>query len=148
MDFNFTEEQNMIRDSLSRLIREQYDFETRRSVVNSESGWRSEMWAQFAELGLLAAPFLNKTGLGGNAVDAMVVMEEFGRGLVVEPFVPSAVCGGGFLKHGGSAAQKEEFLSGIISGEMTFAFAYAEPQGRFNLADLTTTAKPRALPMS
>ena len=144
MDFNFTEEQNMIRDSLSRLIREQYDFETRRSVVNSESGWRPEMWAQFAELGLLAAPFSEEDGgLGGNAVDAMVVMEEFGRGLVVEPFVPSVVCGGGFLKHGGSAAQKEEFLSGIISGEMTFAFAYAEPQGRFNLADLTTTAKAK-----
>ncbi len=142
MDFNFTEEQNMIRDSLSRLIREQYDFETRRGVVTSEAGWRPEMWAQFAELGLLAAPFSEEDGgLGGDAVDAMVVMEEFGKGLVLEPFLPSVVCGGGFLKHGGSAAQKEEFLSGIISGEAVFAWAYAEPQSRFNLADITTTAR-------
>ena len=142
MDFNFTEEQGMIRDSLSRLIREQYDFETRRTAVNSDAGWNPAMWNQFAELGLLAAPFSEEDGgLGGGVVDSMVVMEEFGKGLVIEPFVPSVVCGGGFLKHGGSTAQKEEFLSGVISGETIFAFAYAEPQGRFNLADLTTTAK-------
>ena len=99
MDFNFTDEQNMIRDSLSRLIREQYDFETRRGVVNSDSGWRPEMWAQFAELGLLAAPFSEEDGgLGGGAVDSMVVMEEFGKGLVIEPFVPSVVGGGGYVE--------------------------------------------------
>lgn len=142
MDFNFTEEQNMIRDSLSRLIREQYDFDTRRKVIASESGWRPEMWNQFAELGLLAAPFSEEDGgLGGNAVDTMVVMEEFGKGLVVEPFVPSVVCGGGFLKHGGSTAQKEAFLSGIVTGEAIFAYAYAEPTSRFNLNDITTTAR-------
>lgn len=141
MDFNFSEEQNMIRDSLSRLIREQYDFETRRKVVESEAGWRPEMWAQFAELGLLMAPFSEDDGgLGGGPIDAMVVMEEFGKGLVVEPYLPSVVCGGGFLKRG-SDAQKEEYLSGIMSGEMIFAFAYAEPRGRYNLADLETTAK-------
>ena len=141
MDFNFTEEQNMIRDSLSRLIREQYDFDTRRKVVESEAGWRPEMWAQFAELGLLMAPFSEEDGgLGGGPIDAMVVMEEFGKGLVVEPYVPSVVCGGGFLKRG-TDAQKEEYLSGIMSGENIFAFAYAEPRGRYNLADLETTAK-------
>ena len=141
MDFNFTEEQTMIRDSLSRLIREQYDFDTRRKVVESEAGWRPEMWAQFAELGLLMAPFSEEDGgLGGGPIDAMVVMEEFGKGLVVEPYVPSVVCGGGFLKRG-SDAQKEEYLSGIMSGEAIFAFAYAEPRGRYNLADLETTAK-------
>lgn len=142
MDFNFTEEQNMIRDSLARLIREQYDFETRMGVVRSESGWRPEMWAQFAELGLFMAPFSEEDGgLAGGPLDAMVIMEEFGKGLVVEPFVPSVVCAGGFLKHAGSAAQKEEHLAAIIGGESTFAFAYAEPRGRYNLADLETTAK-------
>ncbi len=141
MDFNFTEEQSMIRDSLSRLIREQYDFDTRRKVIESESGWRPEMWAQFAELGLLMAPFSEEDGgLGGGPIDAMVVMEEFGKGLVVEPYVPSVVCGGGFLKRGNDA-QKEEYLSGVMSGETIFAFAYAEPRGRYNLADLETTAK-------
>ena len=142
MDFSFTEEQNMIRDSLSRMIREQYDWETRNKVITSESGWRPEMWAQFAELGLFMAPFSEEDGgLGGNAVDAMVIMEEFGKGLVVEPFVPSVVLGGGFLKHGGSAAQKEEFLAPMMGGETIFAFAYAEPTSRFNLNDVTTTAK-------
>jgi pimeloyl-CoA dehydrogenase small subunit len=141
MDFNFTEEQTMIRDSLSRMIREQYDFDTRRKVVESEAGWRPEMWAKFAELGLLMAPFSEEDGgLGGGPIDAMVVMEEFGKGLVVEPYVPSVVCGGGFLKRS-TTAHKEEFLSGVMSGEMVFAFAYAEPRGRYNLADLETTAK-------
>ena len=141
MDFNFTEEQTMIRDSLSRLIREQYDFDTRRKVVASKDGWRPEMWAQFAELGLMMAPFSEEDGgLGGGPIDAMVVMEEFGKGLVVEPYLPSVVCGGGFLKRG-SEAQKTEHLAGIMSGEQIFAFAYAEPRGRYNLADLETTAK-------
>ncbi|MBY9067907.1 acyl-CoA dehydrogenase family protein [Hyphomonas sp. WL0036] len=141
MDFNFTEEQTMIRDSLARLIREQYDFDTRRKVVASKDGWRPEMWAQFAELGLLAAPFSEEDGgLGGGPIDAMVVMEEFGKGLVVEPFLQTVVLAGGFLKRG-TTAQKEDHLAALVSGERVFAFAYAEPKGRYNLADLSTTAK-------
>lgn len=142
MDFNFTEEQTMIRDSLARLIREKYDFETRHTAINSDLGRDPALWAQFAELGLLMAPFSEEDGgLGGDAVDAMVVMEEFGKGLVTEPFIPSVVCGGGLLRAAGSAAQKENHLAGIMSGEQIFAFAYAEPRGRYNLADLETTAK-------
>ena len=140
MDFNFTEEQTMIRDSLARLIKDQYDFDTRRKVVASKDGWRPEMWAQFAELGLLAAPFSEEDGgLGGGPIDAMVVMEEFGKGLVVEPFLQTVVLAGGFLK-AGTSAQKEDHLAALISGERVFAFAYAEPKGRYNLADLETTA--------
>mgnify|MGYP003659437621 CR=1 FL=1 len=142
MDFNFSDEQNMIRDSLARLLRDQYDFDTRRKVVGSDAGWRPEMWQQFAELGLLAAPFSEDDGgLGGGSVDSMVIMEEFGKALVVEPYVATIVCAGGFLKHAGTAAQKEELLGGIIGGEAVYAFAYAEPRGRYNLADLETTAK-------
>ena len=141
MDFNFTEEQTMIRDSLARLIKDQYDFDTRRKVVASKEGWRPKMWAQFAELGLLAAPFSEEDGgLGGGPIDAMVVMEEFGKGLVVEPFLQSVVVGGGFLKRG-TDGQKAEHLAPMIAGERVFAFAYAEPKGRYNLADLETTAK-------
>lgn len=142
MDFNFTDEQNMVRDGISRLIREQYDWDTRREVIASKSGWRPELWAQLAELGMLAAPFSEEDGgFGGGATETMLIMEEFGKGLAIEPFIPSVVCAGGFLKHGGNAAQKEEYLAGIISGEMIFAFAYAEPRGRYDLADLQTTAK-------
>lgn len=142
MDFNFSDEQNMVRDGISRLVREQYDFDTRRGVIASEAGWRPEFWAQLAELGMLAAPFSEEDGgFGGGAVETMLIMEEFGKGLVVEPFIPGVVCAGGFLKYAGTAAQKEEYLSAIIAGEKVFAFAYAEPQGRYDLANLTTTAK-------
>ena len=142
MDFNFTEEQEMVRDGLSRLVREQYDIETRRGVIESESGWRPEIWAQLAELGLLGMPFSEQDGgFGGGAIDAMVVMEEFGKGLVVEPFVPTVVCSGGFLKHAGTDAQKAEHIGGIIDGSRVYAFAYAEPQGRYDYADLEVTAK-------
>jgi len=142
MDFNFTDEQNMIRDSLIRLIRDQYDFDTRMGVVRSQAGWRPELWAQFAELGLLMAPFSEEDGgLGGGPVDAMVVMEEFGKGLVIEPYVPTVVLAGGFLKHAGTAAQKEEHLMPIVAGKRVFAFAWAEPQGRFDLFDVATEAR-------
>lgn len=142
MDFNFTEEQTMIRDSLGRLIREKYDFDTRRKAIGSDLGRDPALWAQFAELGLLMAPFSEEDGgLGGGPIDAMVVMEEFGKGLVTEPYIPSVVCGGGFLRAAGTSAQKENHLAGIMSGEQIFAFAYAEPRGRYNLADLETTAK-------
>jgi pimeloyl-CoA dehydrogenase small subunit len=142
VDFNFTEEQEMVRDGLSRLVREQYDIETRRTAIESEASWRPEIWAQLAELGILGMPFSEDDGgFGGGPIDAMVVMEEFGKGLVVEPFVPTVVCAGGFLKHAGTDAQKEEHIGGIVAGSSIFAFAYAEPQGRYDYADLETTAK-------
>ena len=142
MDFNFTEEQEMVRDGLTRMVREQYDWETRCAAIESEAGWRPEVWAQLAELGILGMPFSEADGgFGGGAVDAMVVMEEFGKGLVVEPFVPTVVCAGGFLKHAGTDAQKEEHIGAIVDGSRVFAFAYAEPRGRYDYADLQTTAK-------
>jgi alkylation response protein AidB-like acyl-CoA dehydrogenase len=142
VDFNFTETQDMVRDGLSRLVREEYEWEKRGEVIASDAGWRPEIWAQLAELGILGMPFSEEDGgFGGGAVDAMVVMEEFGKGLVVEPFVPTVVCAGGFLKHAGTAAQKDEHLGGIVAGSSLFAFAYAEPRGRFDYANLETTAK-------
>ena len=142
MDFNFTEEQDMVRDGLSRLVREQYDHDTRIGVIGSDAGWRPEIWSQLAELGILGMPFSEEDGgFGGGAVDSMVVMEEFGKGLVVEPYVPTVVCAGGFLKHAGTAAQKEEHLGGIVAGTSLFAFAYAEPRGRYDFANLETSAR-------
>ena len=142
MDFSFTEEQTLLRNTVQSLLQDKYDFETRRKVAKSADGWRPEMWAQFAELGLLAAPFSEEMGgLGGGPIENMIVMEEFGRHLVVEPYVETVVIAGGFLREGGSAAQQEAHIPGIVGGETVWAFAYAEPQGRYNLADLTTTAK-------
>ncbi|MDZ4381713.1 MAG: acyl-CoA dehydrogenase family protein [Parvibaculum sp.] len=142
MDFSFTEEQTLLRNTVQSLLQDKYDFDTRRKVSKSADGWRPEIWAQFAELGLLAAPFSEEMGgLGGGAIETMIVMEEFGRHLVVEPYVETVVIAGGFLREGGSAAQQEAHIPGIVGGETVWAFAYAEPQGRYNLADLVTTAK-------
>jgi alkylation response protein AidB-like acyl-CoA dehydrogenase len=142
VDFNFTEEQDMVRDGLSRMVREQYGAEERRQLIATDAGWSTEIWGQLAELGILGMSFSEADGgFGGGAIDSMVVMEEFGKGLVVEPYVPTVVCAGGFLKHAGTAAQKEEHIGGIVSGERVFAFAYAEPRGRYDLANLETSAK-------
>lgn len=142
MDFNFTEEQDMVRDGLSRMVREQYGAEERRQLIATDAGWSREVWGQLAELGILGMSFSEEDGgFGGGAIDSMVVMEEFGKGLVVEPYVPTVVCAGGFLKHAGTQAQKEEHIGGIVSGERVFAFAYAEPRGRYDLANLETSAK-------
>jgi len=142
MDFAFTPEQDMLRDTVARLIREQYDFDTRRKVAKAEPGWRPQMWAQFAELGLLGASFPEADGgFGGGPIEAMIISEEFGKGLVIEPYLQTVVIGGGFLRHGGTAAQKEENLADLIGGERRYAFAYSEPKSRFDLNDVATTAK-------
>lgn len=142
MDFNFTEEQSMLRDTVASFLQDKYDFETRRKIVASDSGWRQDYWSAFAnELGILGAPFSEELGgLGGGAIENMIVMEEFGKALVVEPYLSTVVIGGGFLKHSG-ASNAADVIAGIIGGETVIAFAYAEPQGRYNWANLKTTAK-------
>ncbi len=142
MDFAFTEEQTLLRNSVQRYLADNYKYEDWRKFTRGETGRDPKHWAQFAELGLLAASLPEEHGgLGGGAIESMVVMEEFGRALVVEPYVPTVVIGGGALKYGGSDAQKSEWLPKIAAGETIVAFAFAEPSGRYNLADLTTTAK-------
>ncbi len=142
MDFSFSEEQSMLRDTVASYLQDKYDFETRRKAIRSESGWRPEVWKAFAEeLGILGAPFSEEHGgLGGGAIDNMIVMEEFGKALVVEPYLSTVVIGGGFMKHS-SYAGAGEVIGRIIEGGAVISFAYAEPQGRYNLADLKTTAK-------
>ncbi|HUB84206.1 MAG TPA: acyl-CoA dehydrogenase family protein, partial [Rhizomicrobium sp.] len=142
MDFSFSEEQTLLRNSVQKYLADNYKFEDFKKISRSEPGYSAKNWKQFAELGLMAAPLPEAHGgLGGGPVDVMVVMEEFGKALVVEPYVSTVVVGGGFVGHGGSDAQKEEWLNKIAAGDTIIAFAFAEPQGRFNYADLTTTAK-------
>lgn len=142
MDFSFTEEQNLLRNSVQKFVQNDYGFDARRAIIKSDAGWKRENWAKIAEMGLLAAPFTeDQGGLGGGPIETMIIMEEFGRGLVVEPFLGTVVLGGGFLRHGGSKAQQEKYIPEIIEGKRVFAFAFAEPQGRYNLADLAVTAK-------
>jgi alkylation response protein AidB-like acyl-CoA dehydrogenase len=141
MNFDYTDEQNAIRDSLSKWAAQQYDFDKRREALKSEDAWKKN-WATFAELGLLAAPLPEDFGgLGGGAIDIAVVMEEFGKALVVEPYVPTVVIGAGAINYAGSAAQKDEHLTAIAGGERVIAFAQAEPKSRWALNDVSTSAK-------
>jgi pimeloyl-CoA dehydrogenase small subunit len=141
MDFSFTDEQSMLRDTVASYLADNYAFDARRAAIRSETGWRPEVWKAFAEeLGILGAPFSEELGgLGGGPVENMVVMEEFGKALVIEPYMGTVVIGGGFLKHSGHAAAPD-LIEKIIGGEAIFAFAHAEPQARYTWQDLKTTA--------
>jgi alkylation response protein AidB-like acyl-CoA dehydrogenase len=142
MDIQFTEEQELLRSSVQRLLRDQYDFEARRKIVASEEGLSRKRWEAFAELGLLAAPFAeNVGGLGGGALSTMIIMQEFGRHLVVEPFVETVVLVGGLLEHTGSDEQKQGLIPDIIAGRKTWTLAWTEKGSRFDLSDVSTTAR-------
>jgi len=142
VDFSFTEEQSMLRDTVASYLADNYSFDTRRAAVASEAGWRPAVWKAFAdELGILGASFSEDLGgLGGGPIENMIVMEEFGKALVVEPYLGTVVVGGGFMKHSGYAGAAD-VIGKIIAGEATIAFAYAEPQARYTWQDLKTTAK-------
>jgi len=143
MDFNFSDEQTMVRESVSRYLADTYSFDARMQTVNGEAGWNPAVWKAFAEdLGILGASFSEAHGgLGGGAVDNMIVMEEIGKALVIEPYLSTVVIGGGFLKRAGGG-NADAVIPQIIAGQVVIAFAYAEPQGRYNLADLRTSARP------
>jgi alkylation response protein AidB-like acyl-CoA dehydrogenase len=141
MDFSFSDEQTLLADSVEKFVQNDYSFEARRSITETDAGFSADNWRTFAELGWLGVPFPEEDGgFGGRAVDTMILMEQFGKGLVVEPYLASVILAGGALKIAGSAAQKAQLLSALIDGSKQGALAFAEPQGRFNLADLTTTA--------
>jgi len=143
MNFEFSEEQTMIKDSVTRFVREQYDFDTRRGIVESAEGISRDFWSMFAELGWLSVPFAEEYGgFGGNVVDIAVVMEELGKGIVVEPYASTVVVFGGLLSAATNEDLKASVIPSIIEGSCLGSFAYMEPQSRFEMADVTTTAKP------
>ena len=142
MDFSFTEEQVLLRNSVQRFVQDKYTFEARKAILASETGWSRDTWNAFADLGLLAAPFVEEYGgFGGGAIEAMIIMEEFGKGLVVEPYLQTVVLCGGLINLAGNSAQKSNLLPKIAGGELILALAYSEPQGRFNLADVAVKAR-------
>ena len=142
MDFDLSDDQRMLKDTVERFIADRYDFEKRRKFAAAEGGFSPENWNQFAELGLLAVPFSEEDGgIGGGAVETMIVMEAFGRGLVVEPYLATVVLGGGILRHAASAEQKAELIPQIVGGELTLALAYVERGARYDLNHVETSAK-------
>ncbi len=141
MDFSFSQEQDILRDSVRRFVAENYNLESRRKILASDEGYDVAHWNQFAELGWLMLPFSEADGgIGGNAVDMTIVMEEFGRGLVVEPYLANIILAGSALRRAATPAQKDRLLPELMEGKVQLALAYAEPQGRYNLADITSMA--------
>jgi alkylation response protein AidB-like acyl-CoA dehydrogenase len=142
MDIQLTEEQELLRGSLQRLLRDHYDFGARRKIVATDEGWSRKHWSAFAELGLCAAPFQESSGgLGGGPLATMIVMREFGRNLVVEPFLETVVLAGGLIEDVGSQAQREVFLPQIMAGESIWALAWAEGRSRYDFNNVATTAR-------
>ncbi len=142
MDIEFTEEQKLLRSSIQKLLRDQYDFETRRKIVATEDGWSRKHWSTFAEFGLLAAPFAEASGgLGGGPLATMIVMKEFGRHLVVEPYFETVVLAGGLIETDGTDAQREALLPPIMAGEAIWALAWTEGKSRYDLNNVNTIAK-------
>jgi alkylation response protein AidB-like acyl-CoA dehydrogenase len=142
MDFALTGEQQLLRDSVARFVQNEYSFGVRKAIVASEAGWSRAVWAKFAEMGLLGVPFAEEHGgFGGSAIDVMAVMQELGRGLVVEPYLSTVVLGGGLIAAAGTAAQRSAWLPAIVAGERQVALAYLEPHSRHDCRDLTTRAQ-------
>src|SRR3954447_25500983 len=142
MDFDLSEEQRLLKDSVERLVADRYDFESRKGYQAEPDGFSRELWVQYAELGLLGLPFSEEQGgFGGGAVETMIVMEALGRALALEPYLATVVLGVGFLRHGASAAQQAELIPQIAAGELTLAFAHTERQSRFDLFDIETRAR-------
>lgn len=141
MNFDFSEEQNMLRDSVAKYVQDDYDWDTRKAIAATEAGMKPENWQTFAELGWLSVPFAEEFGgFGGGPVDVMVMMEELGKGLVLEPYFATVVLFGGLLQKGSNEALKESVIPSVIDGSCLGAFAYLERQSRFELNDVLTTA--------
>ena len=141
MNFEFTEEQTMIKDSVSRFVRDEYDFDTRRAIVDSDEGISREFWSMFAELGWLSVPFAEEYGgFGGSVEDIAAVMEELGKGIVVEPYASSVVVFGGLLSASDNSALKTDVIPSIIDGSCMGSLASVEVQSRFEMADVATSA--------
>ena len=142
MNLSFTEEQTLLRNSVARYLADNYGFQARRKFVRSPEGRDPAHWRAFAELGLLAAAIPEEHGgYGGGAIESMIVMEEFGRALVIEPYVSSAIVAGGLIVRNAATALQEEWLPRIMAGEAIVATAFAEPDGRDDPAKVSTTAR-------
>ncbi len=141
MDNWLSAEQKLLKESAERFIAKEYGFEARQARAAEAEGFSRATWASFAEMGWLAAPLPEEhDGLGGGTLEVAVVMEALGRGLAVEPFVPTVVLGAGLVARGGSDAQKAELLPAVAAGELLLAFGHSEPRSRYDLARVETTA--------
>jgi len=145
MDFDLTDDQRLLNESVAKLLADTYSFEQRKALLKTPLGWSEANWTRFAELGLLGLPIAEEFGgFGGGPVDVMLLMQAFGRHLVLEPYLATVVLGGTAIRLAGDAAQQGEILPEIAAGGLKLAFAHAERQSRYDNADVRTTARREA----
>lgn len=145
MDFELSEDQRLLVESVDKLLGDRYDFNARKGHLKAPEGWSRMLWSQYAELGLLGLPFSEAHGgFGGGGVDVMLIMEAFGRALVLEPYLATVVLGGTAIRLAGSAAQQSALLPKIVDGSLKLAFAHGEQQARYDATDVLTTARRNA----
>ena len=141
MHLSLNEDQQLLKDSVARFVEDNYSIERLRKLRDSGAAVDRERWQELAELGWLSLPFAEEDGgFGGDAIDLMVVMEQFGRGLVTEPFLTNIVICGGLLQ-GGSAEQRAGYLGPLMAGDTQWAFAFAEATSRYHLHDVSASAE-------
>lgn len=141
MNFDLTEERQMLQDSLRRFLKDRYTTDVRNRIIESETGISTEIWAELAELGVIGALFTeDQGGFGGDGFDITTVFEELGRAGVVEPFLDTAILGGGLIAALGRDAQKD-LVEDVIGGGLHLAFAHGEPTSRYDLSRVETSAK-------
>jgi alkylation response protein AidB-like acyl-CoA dehydrogenase len=141
VELDLTDEQRLLADTVNALLEKRYDANTRLDLIKSDLGWSRELWKQYAELGLLGLTFDEKhDGAGMGAPELAIVMESFGRALVLEPFFATVVLAGALVAAAGTDEQQAEILPKVAAGELLLAFAYTEPSSRWSLTDISTTA--------
>jgi pimeloyl-CoA dehydrogenase small subunit len=142
MDFELNSEQQLLRDNVARLMRDRYSFEARKTYQASPHGWSEALWREYAEMGLIGAPFSEADGgYGGGPVETMIVMEEFGKALALEPYLQTAVLCGALLKHAASPEQRAELIGKIAAGDLRLSFAHMEKQSGYDLSDVGSSAR-------
>lgn len=137
MDFNHSEDRQMLADTLGRYLQQRYPIDVRHRISGSDEGWSAEQWAALAEMGVVGALFGEDAGgFGGTGFDIAAVFEQLGRAIVVEPFLGTLMAGRALAKTGG----QEDLLGAVIAGGSVLAFAHEEPQARYDLTEVTTQA--------
>src|SRR5271166_2191724 len=142
MDFELSEEQQLVRDNVVRLMKDRYGFEARKTYQASALGFSEALWREYADMGLLGAPFSEEDGgFGGGPVETMIVMEEFGKALALEPYLQTVVLCGALIRHGASPERRAELIGKLAAGDLRLSFAHAEKQSGYDLHDVALSAR-------
>ncbi len=144
MDFDYSEEQRLLDETVRRLVKDEYEFAARKKYMTEPNGFSAALWSKYAELGLLGLPFAEEYGgFGGGGIETMIVMEALGRGLALEPYLATVVLGGGLVALAGNDGQKSAILPEIAAGNLKLALAHGERHSRYDLANVEATATPQ-----